>query len=67
MKIDEAKSRVLTEWYRWQGKSTPATYTEKYTFYTWLQRERPDLLAFKCSGDRWQRIHGWIGAGDERP
>lgn len=30
-------------------------------FYTWLQQNRPDLLEFRCSGDQYQTVAGWIG------
>jgi hypothetical protein len=66
MKTDEAKSRIVAEWSRRDGKSFPPTWAGKHAFYLWLQREHPHLLAFRCSGDKWQRVHGWIGADDER-
>jgi hypothetical protein len=25
-----------------------------------LRRQRPHLLEFKTSGDRWQTVHGWL-------
>lgn len=29
-------------------------------FYMRLRRERPELFAFKTSGDQWQTVHGWM-------
>ena len=29
-------------------------------FYTWLQRNRPDLLEFRYSGDQYQIVAGWV-------
>jgi hypothetical protein len=26
-------------------------------FYGWLQQERPDLLAFRAAGDKYQVLH----------
>lgn len=25
-----------------------------------LRRERPELFTFRCSGDQWQVVHGWM-------
>lgn len=29
-------------------------------FYNKLAQDRPDLLAFSASGDKWQIVHGWM-------
>ena len=29
-------------------------------FFGYLQSQRPDLLKFKASGDRWLIVHGWL-------
>jgi hypothetical protein len=60
MKIEEARQRILAEWQNRLEKQESNAWTQKFQFYTWLERERPELLAFKCSGDKWQRVNGWI-------
>lgn len=29
-------------------------------FYKWLEREHPELLDFRASGDKYQLVAGWI-------
>lgn len=61
MKIDDAKRLILSEWRTWYDKPEPHTWQDKFSFYNWLQHEKPYLLDFTCSGDKYQRISGWIG------
>jgi hypothetical protein len=59
---DEAKRRILGEfrsWARDQDKSTP-NGTDGLIFFGHLQQERPELLAFRYGGDKWQIVHGWL-------
>ncbi|MBB6600648.1 hypothetical protein [Luteimonas sp. MC1825] len=60
MNIDEAKRQILAVWRARRQSTQPATWQEKFDFYSWLQRERSELLSFNCSGDKWQRICGWL-------
>jgi len=29
-------------------------------FFSFLEKERPDLLNFESSGDKWQDVHAWL-------
>lgn len=29
-------------------------------FYGWLRNRHPDLLDFRCSGDKYQVVAGWV-------
>jgi hypothetical protein len=29
-------------------------------FFLYLEKERPDLLNFRASGDKWQIVHAWL-------
>jgi len=61
MKKDEAKRLVLREWDDWAAKNVPpgqkARGTDGLIFFGYLQKQRPHLLEFKTSGDRWQTVH----------
>ena len=64
MKKDEAKRLVLQEWDDWAAKNLPpgqkARGTDGLIFFGYLQKQRPHLLEFKTSGDRWPTVHGWL-------
>jgi hypothetical protein len=64
MKKDEAKRLVLQEWDDWATKNLPpghkASGTDGLIFFGYLQKQRPHLLEFKTSGDRWLTVHGWL-------
>lgn len=63
MNIADAERAVVSEWHRWSGSQNlnqPASGTEGLIFYGYLTQKRPDLLTFRCSGDRWQRVHAWL-------
>jgi hypothetical protein len=64
MKIADAEREIIREWHRWCARTLPdkekPTGTDAFAFFGYLSSERSDLLNFKCSGDQWQRIHGWL-------
>jgi hypothetical protein len=64
MKKDEAKRLVLQEWDDWAAKNIPsrqqARGTDGLVFFGYLQSQRPHLLEFKTSSDRWLTVHGWL-------
>lgn len=54
-----AKLAVIREWDAWAPKqSDQAALRDGFLFFTYLQREHPELLDFKSSGDKWQAVHG---------
>ena len=58
-----AKRAVLGEWDVWAAKHSheAATLAGGMVFFTYLQKEHPDLLLdFKSPGDQWQAVHGWL-------
>jgi hypothetical protein len=58
---DEAKWAIIREWDDWAPKHPDdAKIMNGMMFFTYLQKERPDLLEFKSSGDKWQDVHGWL-------
>jgi hypothetical protein len=58
-KLDEAERRIIREWDAWvRNKSDPASLRD--SFYRHLQKERPELLKFRYTGDKWQRVYGCL-------
>lgn len=60
MKKENVLSEIATEFRRWPDKPENATGTDALIFYNWLASERPHLLQFKCVGDRWKVVHGYL-------
>jgi hypothetical protein len=60
MKQDEARRRILAEWPSWSATESEPTRMNGLMFYAFLQSERPHLLEFRSSGDRWQYVHIWL-------
>jgi hypothetical protein len=54
---------ILDEWRKWadsQGLDERATGRDGSLFFTHLQRNHSHMLAFRCSGDKWQRVKAWL-------
>ena len=64
MKVADAERQVVAEWYRWSASHLPKDRNPKGTdglsFFAYLQTNCRDLLDFRCSGDKWQTVHGWL-------
>lgn len=61
MTVKDAERAIIREWDVWAPKNAKgAGYSDGMIFFTHLQRARPDLLEFRFSGDKWQRVHGWL-------
>ena len=62
MRQAEARPAIIAEWRRYAAEeslSRPTTW-DAFSFYGHLVNSRPDLLQFRCSGDKWQVIKGWL-------
>jgi hypothetical protein len=63
IKIEQAESAINAEFRTWardrQFESHPRA-TDGVLFFTYLQRNRPDLLTFRYPGDKWQKVHAWL-------
>ena len=64
MKKDYARLAVLGEYDGW-AKDHPndAKMMGGFVFFSYLQKERPDLLDFRGVGSKWQIVHGWLRHG----
>lgn len=64
MKQADAKPLVISEWREWRRKKLPSdkkpTGTDGLVFFGHLRKNRPDLLDFRYSGDKWQIVHSWL-------
>lgn len=56
---EEAKRAILLEWRQWSER-TGNFNVDGLRFFGFLRTERPDLLNFRSSGDKWQVISGWL-------
>ena len=61
-KKEESKWPVIREWDSWAQKNPDAAkQMNGMLFFTYLQRDRPDLLEFKAGNqDKWQIVHSWL-------
>jgi hypothetical protein len=57
-----AKMAAIAEWDSWErAHPNEAKISGGIAFFTYLQRNRPDLLLdFKYPGDKWQLIYSWL-------
>jgi len=56
----EAKTGIVAEWHSWSAKRSTRTGTDMFHFYLTLEKEASHWLRFRCSGDKWQHVHGWL-------
>jgi len=59
---EEARRTLLREYDKW-AKDHPDDATKRggVVFFTYLQKERLDLLDFQAvGGDKWATVHGWL-------
>jgi hypothetical protein len=59
MNKDEAKRLLQQEWRKLPLEKRRDT-TACMPWYFNIKKTRPDLLSFRCQGDQWQVISGWI-------
>lgn len=57
MKKEEAKEQIKSEFRDWWKSNRES---DGYDFYQYLQKNGGHLLEFKCAGDPYQRINGWV-------
>jgi hypothetical protein len=58
----EAQRMILKEWRSWLRTKNIAspTGTDAFVFFGNLQQHKPHLLTFSYSGDKWERVQGWL-------
>jgi hypothetical protein len=60
MKIKDAEKAAYSIWVNWPKKKESQNIILALEFYTHLEKTRPDVLKFRCSGDKYQTISGWV-------
>ena len=63
--VEEAKKLIVTEWRAWSKQHGSYSGYHMLTFFNWLQKDRPHLLSFRCTGDKWQRVHGSLQSDED--
>lgn len=56
---NEAGFNIIAEWHWWTPLHDKRAMNG-LRFFQYLQRHRPALLDFECSGDKWQQVHSWL-------
>jgi hypothetical protein len=61
-KTRPTKRAVIHEWDNWAALHPDDLNSPSagMFFFTHLQKEKPELLSFRSSGDKWQTVHGWL-------
>lgn len=59
MKQSDAELAILKEWLNLSQEDKFDQHCG-FMFYGWLQKNRPELLSFRVSGDKYQKINGWV-------
>jgi hypothetical protein len=60
MKKADAKRAVIRFYEIWKSNNDSTSAAAPLIFYGVLQKERPELLDFRCSGDKYQVIAAWL-------
>ncbi len=56
MIIKDAKKQIKEVWLKWNNNDEKFGDHFALTLHGWLQHNRPELLSFRCKGDKYQRI-----------
>jgi hypothetical protein len=64
MKKEDARLAVLREYDRW-AKAHPSNAKKMggFVFFSYLEKEKPDLLDFSAVDSKWQNVHDWLRQG----
>jgi hypothetical protein len=58
---EDAKGQILVEFRDWAKTNIVKTRADRLVFFNYLQREKPELLSFRCRGlDKWQQVNAWL-------
>lgn len=56
----EAKRAILDEWRKWPKEHGGNSSYDMVLFYNTLENNKPHLFEFKCGGQSWQVVKGWL-------
>lgn len=64
MREADSERAVLIEWSNWAPRNCPnrpqLERADALMFFAYLQTEKPQLLSFQSSRDKWTVVHGWL-------
>src|SRR3989442_8008766 len=61
LNIAEAEKLIVAEWREWSNQhGSYSTIAMQKFYWEWLPKHKPKLLSFRCKGDKWQIVHGWL-------
>lgn len=59
--IKRAEPLIIEQWRTWSQECDSYKITDMMKFhFSWLPKNRPDLLVFKSKADKWYLVHGWL-------
>ena len=58
LRQDQARSLIRKEWLNRPLESR--THADIIAFYGYLEQQEPELLKFKCSGDKYQKVKRFV-------
>ena len=56
----EARRLILAEWRKWPKLTNPPGSHGMSAFYRWLEKEQPELLSFRCKGEKRDHVYKWL-------
>ena len=65
IKQADAKQAIRQLWFK--RDKDKRTLFDILAFYIELEKEQSELLHFKCSGDKYQAVRGWLEPYIEQP
>lgn len=60
MRQEIAKNLIRSEYIKWlnlNNEKADGRSENRFIFFGWLQKNKPDLLEFRCKGDKWQTVN----------
>lgn len=60
MKKDDAQNEIFRIWLNWNEPQDKYQTHFGLLFYNWLQKNKPHLMSFRCTGDKYQVINTWV-------
>jgi hypothetical protein len=56
-----AELLIIAQWRIWSQECDSSKITDMMKFhFSWLPKNRPDLLVFESKIDKWHVVHGWL-------
>ena len=56
-----AELLIIAQWRIWSQEGDSYKITDMMKFhFSWLPKNRPDLLVFESKADKWHVVHGWL-------